>query len=303
MKDFGVLVPIVTPCAPTGEIDSQGLIAVVDEMTGAGAAGVFVMGSTGRGPWFSLSTQQTVCRTVADHLGSRKPVFAGCMAMGLADIVDKAKTFADAGAEVAVVTAPPYFAYSQEEVERIFLAVADRSPIPVLIYDIPKFAGMKLDAAPLMRLADHNNVIGFKDSSADLDRFHALCRTFADRDNFLLFQGKEHILAESLRAGASGFVVSLVHIAPRLFTDLLAAVRAGDDLRADDLQRRVAHLMELTEEATARAGATSALFHILNALLTRRGVCDNILLAHEGDAPDWLVQHIDMILAVVGEEG
>ena len=302
MKDFGILVPIVTPCTRSGEIDSQGLIAVVDEMVEAGAAGIFVLGSTGRGPWFPLSTQEVVCRTVADHLGSRIPVFAGCMAMGLSDMVHKAQTFADAGAEVAVATAPPYFAYSQEEVERIFIALADRSPIPVLIYDIPQFAGIKLDVSPLMRLADHANVIGFKDSSADLDRFRVLCKSFADRDDFLLFQGKEHILAESLRAGASGFVVSLVHIAPRLFADLLTAVHAGDDQRAEALQQRVAQLMQLTEEAVGRSGATSTLFHIMNTTLRRRGICNNVLMEHEGDTPDWLAQHIDKVLAVAGEK-
>jgi len=298
MKDFGILVPVATPCTRSGEIDSQGLVAVVDEMIAAGAAGIFVMGSTGRGPWFGLSTQEIVCRTVADHLGSGRPVFAGCMAMGLQDMVHKAKTFADAGAEVAVVTAPPYFSYSQGEVEQIFLTVADRSPIPVLVYDIPKFAGMKLDTSPLMRLADHDNVIGFKDSSADMKRFRALCETFAGRDDFLLFQGKEHILAESLRAGASGFVVSLVHIATRPFADLLHAVRAGDNAKADDLQRRIAQLMDLTEAATARTGATSTFFHIMNETLRRRGLCDNILLEHEGEVPEWLGAEVDKMLAL-----
>ena len=298
MKDFGILVPVATPCTRGGEIDSQGLLAVVDEMITAGAAGVFVMGSTGRGPWFPLSTQEIVCRTVTDHLGSDRLVFAGCMAMGLEDMVHKAKTFADAGAEVAVVTAPPYFSYSQDEVEQIFLAVADRSPIPVLVYDIPKFAGMKLDTSPLLRLADHDNVIGFKDSSADMKRFRALCETFADRDDFLLFQGKEHILAESLRAGASGFVVSLVHIATRPFADLLHAVRTGDNAKADDLQRRIAQLMDLTEAATARTGATSTFFHIMNETLRRRGLCDNILLDHEGEVPEWLGAEADKMLAL-----
>lgn len=298
MKDFGILVPVVTPCTRSGELDSEGLIAVVDEMIGVGCAGVFILGSTGRGPWFPLSTQQAVCRTVADHLEPDTPLFAGCMAMGLEDIVGKAKALADAGAQVAVVTAPPYFSYTQEEVKAIFLAVADRSPIPVLIYDIPKFAGMKLETSPVARLADHENVIGFKDSSADLPRFRALCETFAGRDDFLLFQGKEHILAESLRAGASGFVVSLVHIQPRPFVDLLHAVRAGDNAKADDLQRRIAQLMDFTEAAVARTGATSTFFQIMNETLRRRDLCDNILLEHEGDAPGWLHAEVDKMLAL-----
>lgn len=298
MKDFGILVPVVTPCTRKGEIDSEGLLAVVDDMMSAGVGGIFVLGSTGRGPWFPLSTQQVICRTVVDHLGPGNPVFAGCMAMGIEDMVGKAEALADAGAGVAVVTAPPYFSYTQDEVESIFLAVADRSPIPLLIYDIPAFAGMKLETRPLLRLADHENVIGIKDSSADLERFRGLCEMFADRDDFLLLQGKEHILAPSLADGASGFVVSLIHILPTPFVQLFKAARAGDQATADDLQDRIARLMHLTEGAVAKRSAVSTFFHIMNATLRRRGVCDNILLEHEGEMPDWLDAEVEKMLAL-----
>ena len=99
-----MLVPIVTPCTRSGEIDVESLVSVVEEMVEAGAAGIFVVGSTGRGPWFPSAAQEVVCRTVADHLGSRAPVFAGCMATGLSDMAQKARMFADAGAKVAVAS-------------------------------------------------------------------------------------------------------------------------------------------------------------------------------------------------------
>ena len=64
MKDFGVLVPVVTPCSRTGEVDLDGLKAVCTYVLGSGCKGIFVAGSTGRGPWFDLKTKIKICKTV-----------------------------------------------------------------------------------------------------------------------------------------------------------------------------------------------------------------------------------------------
>lgn len=155
MKDLGVLVPIVTPCALSGVPDLAGLQSVTRSMLAAGCHAFFVAGSTGRGPWFARPDRATICRTVAGQIGPRVPLFAGCSAPGLSDMLENARAMADAGAHFAVVTAPGYFVYSQQEVETIFLKFADASPLPVMIYDIPAFAGMKLDLGMVRRLAGH----------------------------------------------------------------------------------------------------------------------------------------------------
>lgn len=298
MKDLGTLVPVVTPCTRAGRIDTEGLCAVIDDMLRAGCSSIFVLGSTGRGPWWPRAKRELVCRTAADHLGADVPLFAGCMASGLDDIILNAEAMADAGARFAVVTAPGYFHYSQEHVQSIFAKVADASPIPVLVYDIPAFTGMKLDNAPLVQLARHENVAGFKDSSNDMTRFRALCEAFADLDDFILLQGKEALLAESLAAGASGFVVSLIHIAPKPFVDLYRAVRGNDLDAAEAIQERITRLFELTEATIAPGGATATFFHLMNAALAKRGVCENVLLEHEGDAPPEIHAVVDEMTAL-----
>ena len=288
MKDLGVLVPIVTPCSRSGEPDLDGLRSVCNEMIDAGVHGIFVAGSTGRGPWFSREHCTRICRTVADHIPSSTPLFAGCMDSGLPGMLDNARAMADAGATGAVATAPGYFNYNPEEIETIFTQFADASPLPVMIYDIPGFAGTKLGLDFVLRMARHENVVGFKDSSADFARFEKLLSALAESSDFWLLQGKENLLADSILAGASGFVVSLLHINPEPFVALYEAARSRNAALVQQCQARVDTLFEMINHCFARRPETSTLFHLINTALRQRGVCDNILLEHEGETPDWI---------------
>lgn len=296
MKEFGILVPIVTPCSKQGEVDTAGLVSVCTDMVNAGCQGIFIMGSTGRGPWFSRKQQIEACRAAADYCNGKTPLFTGCMATGLNAMLENTQAMADAGAQIAVVTAPGYFHYNQEEVRHIFSEFADRSPLPVLIYDIPGFAGIKLKSNVVQSLSQHGNIIGLKDSSADMEQFRQLMDNLKNLPDFYLFQGKEHLLAESIIEGASGFVVSLLHIDPKPFTILYEAVRSGQISRVRKLQLGINLLLELIEECFRRRPETSTLFHILNVALIRRKVCSNIILDHEGDCPAWLTEKVDRAL-------
>lgn len=288
VKPLEVLVPIVSPCTSQGAVDLNGLKAVGQEMLAAGCKSIFVCGSTGRGPWFSRRDRAAMCEALAGAIGSDVPLLAGCMAPGLPHMLENAHTFADAGAQVAVVTAPGYFAYSQSEIETIFLRFADASPLPVVIYDIPAFTDVELNSEMVARLAHHENIVGFKDSSADFGRFDALSAQLRELRGFNLLQGKERLLADSLGIGASGFVVSLIHIDPYPFVALYRAVRSGQMETARRLQAEINKVIGLVEECLARRPETSTLFHFLNWTLTHRQLCANILLEHEGECPQWL---------------
>lgn len=300
MRNLGVLVPIVTPCDRSGTINAVGLASVCRYVIQAGCHAIFAAGSTGRGPWFTRSQRETICAAVAESAGPDIPVFAGCMASGLSDMLENAKAMSGSGAQVAVVTAPGYFAYSRQEVESIFLSFADESPLPVMIYDIPAFAGTKLDLDLVKRLSSHSNVMGFKDSSADMDRFKTLLELIDD-PGFIVLQGKEHLLADSLVAGASGFVVSLSHVAPALFVELYRSSGGGDVARASRVQEVVTKVMDLLVSCFERRPETSTMFHFLNFILQKRGVCDNITLAHEGDCPDWVAQKAEIAMRLCDE--
>ena len=304
MKDVGPVVPIVTPSTPEGKIDLDGFRSVCNEMLEVGCCGIFVAGTTGRGPWFSLSERQKLCRTAADQIKGRVPLFAGCSSSGLPEMLENARAMADAGAQIAIATVPSYFHYSQSEIEKIYLEFADACPLPVMVYDIPEFTNVKLANKMVLRLANHGNIIGFKDSSADYERFKDLIDALQDFPDFYLMQGKENLIADSLRLGASGFIVSLLHIDPHPFVGMYRAVRAGNDSLADSLQAEINKVIELIRVTIERRPESSTLFHMLNYALRKRGVCENILLEHDNDAPDWVIENtqrtIELCLAADG---
>ena len=298
MKELGIVVPIVTPCTLQGKVDIQRLKTVTNDMIQADCHGVFVLGSTGRGPWFGREDRAKICRTVAETIGPEKPLLAGCMAAGLEAMIDNAKSMAECGATMAVATAPMYFRYSGKELEAIFLKFADASPIPVMIYDIPDLTGVGLEPKLLMKLAKHENVAGFKDSSANYDNFKQLLDALSEEaPDFYLMQGKEHLLQDSLVAGASGFVVSLVHVAPRLFVGLYNAVQSNDAEKADSLQQAITEIMECINRCFAKKPASSSLMHFLNTALNDRGIDVNIRLDHDGPCPAWIAAEARKALA------
>jgi len=293
MKDLGPVVPVVTPCARDGSPDLEGFRAVCDEMLAAGCRGVFVGGTTGRGPWFGLADRKKLCRAAAGQTRGKALLLAGCSGSGLPGMLESAQAMADEGAQVCVATVPGYFHYNQLEIETIYLRFADACPIPVMVYDIPEFTNVKLGQTMLRKLSSHGNVIGFKDSSADFRRFEELASSLGSLPNFYLMQGKENLLADSLRIGASGFIVSLLHLDPRPFVAVYNMTRAGDQKGAQAVQARITKVIDIVRETIEARPESSTLFHLLNHALRKRGVCENILLEHDGEAPAWVLENAD----------
>ena len=182
--------PVVTPCSKNGRPDLAGLKNVCQYVLDAGSHGIFVLGSTGRGPWFSRNNRAKICQAAKTQIGAAVPLFAGCTAPGLTDMLENAQALAHAGATAVVLACPGYFNYSESETEAIFLNFADHSPLPVMIYDIPAFTGAKLNTDMISRLAQHENIIGFKDSSGILTVLRSFFRPLRESPISILSRAK-----------------------------------------------------------------------------------------------------------------
>ena len=305
MKDLGPVVPIVTPCNPDGSIDLLGFRSVCDEMLNAGCKGIFIAGTTGRGPWFGLQERTRMCNAAAEHIksttvngGAAPLLFAGVTSSGLAGMLENAHAMADAGADVVVATVPTYFHYNYTEIETIYSKFADASPLPVMIYDIPEYTQVKLANDMVLRLARHGNVIGFKDSSADMERFKGLLDVLQTFPDFYLMQGKENLISESLQMGASGFIVSLLHIDPTPFVNVYRAVRQGDVKTAELNQDVINQVISLVRKCIDQRSESSTLFNMLNYALRKRGTCNSIMLDHDDTAPAWLLENTQRAIEI-----
>ena len=186
-------------------------------------------------------------------------MYVGVGDTGLARTLARTERLAAAGADYLVVAAPFYYHVAEEaRVVEHFVAVADRAPAPVVLYNIPQNTHLPLAPSVVGRLAEHPNVVGIKDSAGDwfaFERFLAL-----RSDGFSVFQGRERMAAIALWSGADGVISSLANFAPRLLRDLAASVRDERPRREIlALQARVGELGAVFEQGDWLAGLKATL--------------------------------------------
>ncbi|AZN41380.1 dihydrodipicolinate synthase family protein [Paenibacillus albus] len=239
----GVIVPLAVPIKSDGTINFDGLKALTHWLLDNGANGLFVAGTTGRFSHFTPKQNADACAVVKEAAGDRATVYGGACDSGLFRMLDNAASLKAAGADVAVVTGPYYLSYSIEESEQVLKSVAERSPLPIVYYNIPEFVRYGLRPEFLEEMADHPNVAGYKDSTNDLEHhLDVLRRTQGKAFDVLI--GKELLLEEAFKAGASGLVLSFTNLKPRLHADLYAAVTKEDWELVHEKQLEIARMVE-----------------------------------------------------------
>jgi 4-hydroxy-tetrahydrodipicolinate synthase len=246
--------PLVTPFDAEGDVDHAALEAVVAHVESGGVDGLFPCGTTGEFASLTAEEQAAVIETVVDAADDL-PVVAGVSATAVDDAVARANAAADAGADAAVLTAP-YFHTSEDPagVETFFAAVADRSPLPLVLYNIPGNVGTCLEPSTVASLAERPDVLGIKDSSGDLAYTLDILR--ATPDEFLVLQGWDTLLLPGLRMGLDGGVNALANVVPEVFAVLLDEPESERARRASDA---IVDLFDACVDVGFATGAKAAL--------------------------------------------
>ena len=267
----GVIAPIVTPVTTGGGVDFAGLVQLAQWLVSRGVHGIFVAGTTGRFSDFSPKQNADICRAIVEAVGDSITVYAGICDSGVHRMLANADGMKKAGADIVVTTGPYYLSRLIEEAEADLLTVAEESPLPVIYYNIPEFVGYGLRPEWIEEMADHPNVVGYKDSSADLaHHLEVLARTKEKRFSVLI--GKEMLLADAFRAGAKGLVVSLVQVNPDPFVSLARNARLGDWTAVDKNQSQVKEIVEAFLTRFKERPVFSTLLQYLESELLRHGM-------------------------------
>jgi len=238
----GVLVPITTPFdSATGEVAPVHLRHNVTRLIAAGLDGVVVAGSTGESALLEPDEQRRMVGWVREVLPDKRWLIAGTGGESTRQAVALTRAAAAEGADAVLVRPPAYFsaAVSPASLADYFRAVADTSPVPVLVYNIPKYTHLQLAAGLLRQLAAHSNIVGAKDSSGDAKNLAAY-RDAAPE--WSVFVGSGSLLYAALELGCDGGILAVACFAAALSAQLLAAFRAGDREGAGKLQERLAPL-------------------------------------------------------------
>ena len=206
----GIHTALVTPFA-YGGIDADGFSRLLEIQKNSGVSGAVVLGTTGESPTVSGYERDTLAALAVNVLGGKKAVTVGCGSNDTGKAVGMCKRAAALGADFALIVTPYYNKPSQKGLLRHFLTVAEDSPLPIVIYNVPSRTGVDISAETLSVLSAHENVAGFKEASSDLGSVTAKMQAAPDLP---FFCGSDALLYHFLCLGAEGAVSVCSNIEP-----------------------------------------------------------------------------------------
>ncbi|GAB4071821.1 4-hydroxy-tetrahydrodipicolinate synthase [Angustibacter speluncae] len=246
-RPFGaVLTAMVTPFDADGKLDLEGAARLATHLVDAGDDGLVVSGTTGESPTTTDTEKSDLLRAVVEAVGDRAHVLAGVGTNDTAHTSELARQAAAAGADGLLVVTPYYSKPPQAGLLAHFTAVASATDLPVMVYDIPGRSGVPIESATLVQLAQHPNVVAVKDAKDDL---FASSEVMAATD-LAYYAGSDALNLAQLTQGAAGMVTTVGNLASRELVELVAAVDAGDLVRALDLHRRLLPLVRAVMMST-----------------------------------------------------
>ena len=235
----GVVPPMVTPLLENDKLDVKGLERLVEHILTGGVHGLFLLGTTGEAPDLSYGLRHELVKRVCKLVKGRVPVLTGVTDTVFTESLRLAETAAEAGAVAAVAAPPYYFAPGQPELVEYYNHLADSLPLPLFLYNMPSHTKVMIDPYTVKALSENANIVGIKDSSANIVYFNAVRHILRDRADFAVLLGPEEALGEVVLMGAHGGVCGGANIFPRLFVDVYEAAVAKNVARVLELQERV----------------------------------------------------------------
>ena len=254
----GVFAPMVTPFAADDAILMSGLAENVEKMNASGLRGYFVLGTNGEFKALSIEERFEVLKTVLKRRAKDKIVMAGCSAESTKETIELARRAADLGADVASILMPSFFPKKMtvDVMERHATAVADASPIPVMLYNNPSVAaGVTIGFDLLERIAGHSNIIGIKDSSKETYGQNLKAASL----KFCVLAGSAGFFVDLLKRGGTGGVLSLANVFPVQCAQLYAAFVEGRLNEVETLNRQLVDLNTKVSGAFGVAGVKAAM--------------------------------------------
>jgi 4-hydroxy-2-oxoglutarate aldolase len=255
----GILAPVVTPFDRSGAVDDDAFVANVRAHLGAGLHGVVVAGSTGEAALLDEDERARLVELARKAVPQDRTLLVGTGAESTRAVIARNRMAAERGADGVLVVAPHYYgdAMTADALRDHYRRIADESPVPVLLYTIPKYMHFALPADVVADLARHENIVGMKDSSGDA----ALLRGYlpAQSDSFKVLTGSGSLLGEALGLGAYGAILAVALFAPTLSLDVLRAARGPHAGDARAAQARLTPLAARIVGGMGVAGVKAAL--------------------------------------------
>lgn len=247
----GILLPLTTVFTASDEIDTAKLRENIAAWNKTGIRGYVMLGSTGERVHLDEREYLQVIETSRAVVSSDFAFIVGAGQQSTTATINEIRKATQAGADAVLVITPHYYrsAINQDTLIRYYTAVADASPVPVLLYSMPALTGVKIEPETIARLSEHPNIAAVKDSSNDVAGFAETMRLCPD--DFAVMTGNGTVLLDALRAGATGAILAVGLVVPEVCVEIFRAFKAGDAEQASMLQSK---LTPLAAAVTTRFG-------------------------------------------------
>jgi 4-hydroxy-2-oxoglutarate aldolase len=261
MELNGVFAPATTPFDPvTGEVDVISMRANVRRWMSTPLRGIVLFGSTGEGLLLDEDEKTRLTASTRELIDANRLLLCGTGAESTRATIRQTRMVAEAGADAVLVQPPSFYKplMTPAALRDHYLAVADASPVPVLMYQVPpRFSGVELEPGLVAEVARHPNVVGIKDSSGDLRTLGALID--ACRGGCSVLAGSGALLYAALEMGAVGGILAVSLLMPQECADLVTAFEAERFGDAGRLQERIAPLHKAVIAEMAVPGVKAAM--------------------------------------------
>jgi len=243
-KDLGTIVTaMITPFDASGEVDYREAGRIATWLAGRGTDGLVIAGSTGEGQTLTPDERVRMFSAVKEAAGDKVAVIANAGSNDTRDSVDSVKAAEKAGADAILAVVPYYNKPPQSGMIAHFSAIAEATPLPIVIYNIPGRTAANMLPETLLELARrHKNISGVKESSGDLRQIGFILR---DRQpGFIVWAGDDHLFLPCLAMGADGVVGVASHLCSREYIAMVKAFREGDAAEAARIHRSLLPLID-----------------------------------------------------------
>lgn len=237
----GLGTALVTPFTSAGELDEKAVLRLARRQVDAGVHFLVPCGTTGESPTLSSREKRRVVELVVEAAGARVPVLAGAGGYDTRAVVEQARAAHESGAQGLLSVTPYYNKPTPEGLFRHYQAIAEATPLPIVVYNVPGRTGCNVDPATLLRLASLPTVVAVKEASGNMAQICEVCHTVPPE--FIVLAGDDAMTLPAMAVGARGVVSVVSNEAPAEMTRLVEAAEANDFTKARELFARLFSLM------------------------------------------------------------
>ena len=264
----GLGVALVTPFMENGAIDFAAVAKIVDNLIAGGVDYILVLGTTGETPTLSTDERKALIRFVRDRVAGRVKLMVGVGGNCTHDVVKTLRTWDLRGYNAVLSVNPYYNKPNQEGLYQHFKAIAEASPLPVMLYNIPGRTGVNMAPETIARLAtDCDNIIGVKEASGNLEQMEQI-KAITPSD-FLLISGDDGLTVEVVKRGGVGVISVLANAYPAETKEVVSLALDGNTEKAEQKLKALDGIISSLFEEGNPVGVKTALY--------LKGVCTNTM--------------------------